>query len=152
MPQASAHTGGAAERVTTRGHLAGAAGAVVAALAWALLARWQPTTTFHLAPFVVAAAWAAGLRRGTAAGVAARDARVAAFAGAVVAVLAAVLLAVADLLRGPVLWGSAGGPGSIWWEIVPAVAFGAWSGQRYARRGTLGGSPWPRDRSETNSV
>lgn len=80
---------------------------VVVALAWVLLAVWRPTTTWHLAPVLLAGAlpWVVGqdLRAGDRSG----PARVgwAGAGGFVVAALVTLGLARADLLRGPTLLG-----------------------------------------------
>lgn len=80
-------------------------GTLAVAALWVGLAAWQPATTFHLAPAVVA--WAPAYLWATAGG-ARRDTVLAAAGGGVAAALISVGLAAVGLLDGPALVG--GGP------------------------------------------
>lgn len=75
--------------------------AVGLALVWLIAAALRPTSTFHLAPILVAGA-APVLARGSA-DVPKRALVIATLIGAAVAAVAALLLAAFDLLRGPTL-------------------------------------------------
>jgi hypothetical protein len=81
----------------------GAAASVACVVLWSFLADRTPTSTFHFAPVLVAAAWVA-VEGTTGAGLAARATVKLAAAGVVVAAAATVGLEMADLLRGPVFW------------------------------------------------
>ncbi|WP_308283411.1 glutaredoxin family protein [Pseudonocardia nigra] len=92
-----------------RSLVGGAVWAAVVALVWVLLAVWRPTTTWHVAPALLAAAWpwvvAQDLRGGDRAGV---GRLVGAGVGSVaVAALVTLGLDRADLLRGPTVLGLA---------------------------------------------
>ncbi len=79
--------------------------AVVAAVAWGVLAHRTPTSTFHFAPLVVAGVWV--IYDGySEAGVTQRQAVNEAVAGFVVALVATVTLELLDDLSGPVFWQS----------------------------------------------
>ncbi len=83
--------------------------AVLAAVAWAILAHRTPTSTFHFAPMVVAGVWV--IYDGySEAGVTQRRAVNEALAGFVVALVATITLELLDDLSGPVFWQS--GPDS----------------------------------------
>ncbi len=77
--------------------------ALLAAVAWALLAARTPSNTYHFAPMVVAAAWVVfdGYRE---AGVTPRRAVNLSIAGFLIAVVATVVLEVKGDLDGPVFW------------------------------------------------
>lgn len=77
------------------------------ALAWVLLAMWRPTTTWHLAPVLLAGAWPWVVGQDLRAGDRATASRLgwAGAAGFVVAALVTLGLARADLLRGPTVLG-----------------------------------------------
>jgi len=94
------------------------AGVVVAVL-WVLLAAWEPTTTWHLAPFLVGAVppWLLSRRAAPPHGGLPLVRSVAAISGASAAGLAVALWAL-GVLRGPVLTGS--GP-----VVVESVVLGA---------------------------
>lgn len=81
----------------------------VVALVWVLLAWWRPTTTWHLAPVLLAAAWPWLMGQDVRAGDRRAISRIAAagLAGIAVTVLATLGLAGVGLLRGPVLGGFA---------------------------------------------
>lgn len=70
---------------------------------WWFLADHTPTSTFHFAPVLVAAAWVA-VEGTLGAGLAARYTIRLAGLGGAVAVAATLGLEAADLLRGPVFW------------------------------------------------
>lgn len=118
------------ERVERRDHVRGAAVSIVVIAAWVVLAVWTPTSTYHVAPLIAAGAWAFLLRRGPLR-VAAIDAGRSAVAGGVLVVVVGVGLHLAELLRGPTLWGS--GPAIA--EVPLAALAGAVLGFRYARCG-----------------
>lgn len=77
------------------------------ALAWVLLAMWRPTTTWHLAPVLLAGAWPWVVGQDLRAGDRSGASRLgwAGAAGFVVAALVTLGLARADLLRGPTVLG-----------------------------------------------
>lgn len=90
---------------------------LVVAVTWGALAAWRPTTTWHLAPLMLAAAWPWVVRTTPPRGVPAPTRLVAQSAalGVSAALLVSVILWAANLLRGPTWWGS--GP-----VLVEAVA------------------------------
>ncbi len=118
------------ERVGSRAHRRGATASAVAAVVWIGLGVWSPTSTFHLAPALVTAAWP-WLLRDPALPAGALDARRATAGAAAIALAAAVVLLIAGSLRGPTLWGN----GHAMIEVVPAIAIGGWFGYRRARCG-----------------
>jgi hypothetical protein len=118
------------ERVSSSAHWRGASASAAAAAVWVALALWRPTSTFHLAPALVAAAWP-WLLRDPALPAGARDARRATAGAAAVALASAGVLLALDAMRGPTLWGS----GHAMIEVVPAIAVGGWFGYRRARCG-----------------
>jgi hypothetical protein len=83
----------------------GAVWTVAASLAWLALALWRPTTTWHLAPVLVAGGWpwlvgrTAGLRF-----------QLAGIAGAIAAMTMTLALAGLGLLRGPTVLTPTGAP------------------------------------------
>ncbi len=118
------------ERVGLAEHRRGAFGTGAIAVAWILLALWRPTSTYHLAPFLVAGAWPFLLRRGPLR-VANRDALQAAVAALLVTIVVGIGLVIADLMRGPTLWDR----GHAMLEVVPIALTGAVTGYRFARCG-----------------
>lgn len=118
------------ERVGPRAHVRGAAASAAAAAIWIGLALWRPTSTFHLAPAVITAAWP-WLLRDPALPAGARDTRRATAGAAAIALAAALALLALEAMRGPTLWGS----GHAMIEVVPAIASGGWFGYRRARCG-----------------
>lgn len=107
QPAAAERSGG----VRVPGGSAGPWWTAAVALTWLALALWRPSTTWHLAPLLLAAAWPwvvgqdqspgdrSGRRRVLAAGV----------AGLTAAVLGTAALATSGLLRGPT-WTGSGSP------------------------------------------
>lgn len=85
----------------------GAGWTAVVLLAWVLLALWRPTTTWHLAPALLAAAWPWVAGQDVRSGDRHGAVRIgwAGVAGVAVAGIAALGLARADLLRGPTFGG-----------------------------------------------
>ncbi|MGI9000841.1 MAG: glutaredoxin family protein [Pseudonocardia sp.] len=79
----------------------------VVALAWVLLALWQPTTTWHLVPTLLAGVWPWMTGQDLRAGDRLAAARLggAGVAGFVVSALATLGLSRAELLRGPTILG-----------------------------------------------
>ncbi len=118
------------ERVGAVEHRRGAIGSGVIALAWVGLAVWRPTVTYHLAPFLVAGAWPFLLRRGPLR-VANADAMRAAVAAVAITIASALVLLIADAMRGPTLWDR----GHAMLEVVPLALAGAATGYRFARCG-----------------
>lgn len=113
-----------------RARYAGLVAASAFALVWTALARREPTTTYHLAPLVVAASWGvarrwSARRRGTR-----REGLVAAVGGAAVAAVTLVELDVAGALRGPTIWGGGAAVG----ESVALLLLGALLGFRAVTR------------------
>lgn len=99
----------------------GAAASLAVAAAWVALAVWRPETTWHAGPLLVAGAWPwTLLAQETTGDVVATRALVvrAGVAGLVTAVVVTLGLQAFDLLRGPTLWGPAGG-------VVEALVFAA---------------------------
>jgi glutaredoxin len=86
---------------------AGAALTMAVVLLWAVLALWRPTTTWHLAPVLVAGAWPWLLSQAGPSHERGRPARLlmVAVAGFAAAGLATLLLSAVGLLRGPTLPG-----------------------------------------------
>ncbi len=80
----------------------------VLAVAWLALALWQPTTTWHLAPVLLAAAWPWVVGQDLVPGDATQRPRivVAGLSGLAIVLAETGALAAADLLRGPTLTGS----------------------------------------------
>ncbi len=98
---------GGASAAGPRSPASGVGWTVAVALAWVLLAMWRPTTTWHLAPVLLAGAWPWVLGQDLRAGDHSAASRLgwAGAAGFVVASLVTLGLARADLLRGPTLLG-----------------------------------------------
>ena len=118
------------ERVGAVEHRRGALGTGLVALAWVGLGLWRPTVTYHLAPFLAAGAWPFLLRRGPLR-VADIDAIRAAAAAFAITIACALVLVLADAMRGPTLWDQ----GHAMLEVVPLAAAGAATGYRFARCG-----------------
>jgi len=130
---------------------AGAGWTVAVALVWVALALWQPTTTWHLAPLLLAAAWPwvsgqdlrAGDRRAIPGLI---GAGVAGFAGSA---LTALGLSQAGLLRGPLVLGSLGGESALGEAVILAAAaatFAVAVGLLRVRRRARAASAWVGDR------
>ena len=98
---------------------------------WLVLATVNPTTTYHFAPALVAAAWPAGrrMRAGRALPVAATLTTTAGSTG--LALAATTLLAVTDALAGPALFGM---PSALA-ESLAGIAVGAVTGIGFAVAG-----------------
>lgn len=80
---------------------------ILAAVFWIALAWRTPTSTHHFAPIVVGLMWGLAERTGSPAGVLDRSATVTAFAGGLGLALGSIaVLAAADKLQGPGLYGS----------------------------------------------
>jgi uncharacterized protein (DUF427 family)/glutaredoxin len=113
---------GAAHR--PRAGWSGAAWTVAVGLAWVGLALWRPTTTWHLAPVLMAAAWPWLVGQDLPSRAHGGRGRLlaAAAAGFAAAALTTLALSGADLLRGPTLLGTAG-------ATTEALAFagGTWA-------------------------
>jgi hypothetical protein len=105
----------------------------VVLVAWIGLAAWRPSSTFHLAPTIAAAAWPVLLRRGPVR-VAPIDAGRAALVAGILAMAVGGALAAADLLRGPTFWDSR----HAIVEVPIAAIVGAYGGYRFARCGVAG--------------
>lgn len=103
------------------------------AAAWAGLALRSPTTTFHLAPLVVAAAPSITARMRHAVPLGPEGAMRVIAAGLVVATATALLLATFHALSGPAVWGGSGAM-----ETAAAVALGGVWGWRVATRRRAG--------------
>ncbi|TNC28041.1 glutaredoxin domain-containing protein [Amycolatopsis alkalitolerans] len=78
---------------------------VAATVAWIMLAASNPTTTYHFAPLVVAAAWPAGRRLRAARALPRAAALAATVGGVLMAVAATVVLRARGALAGPALFG-----------------------------------------------
>jgi hypothetical protein len=110
------------------------AGLVLAALVaaiWFALASGNPTTTYHFAPAVVAAAWPVGRRLRVTGALPAGTALVIALGGALLALATTVLLATRNALAGPALFGLP----SAFAETLAGVAVGALAGAALALAG-----------------
>lgn len=113
------------------------------AVIWLALAMFNPTTTYHFAPVIVAAAWPAGCRLHAARALPARPAVTTALGGGLLALAATALLSTLDALAGPALFGLPDGLS----ETLAAVALGVCIGVTFAvvRRG---GKPAQRGHEE----
>ncbi|MFI5593918.1 glutaredoxin domain-containing protein [Amycolatopsis sp. NPDC051758] len=78
---------------------------LLAAAVWFALAEADPTTSYHLAPAVVAAVWPLGRRRRAGGSLPVGTAFVTALGGAVLAAAGTLLLEVRGALAGPALFG-----------------------------------------------
>lgn len=96
---------------SARGAVAGLLWTAVVAVAWVSLTAWRPSTTWHLAPLLLAAAWpwVVGQDQSPADPSARRRVVTAAGAGLAVAVLATGALAATGHLEGPT-WTGSGSP------------------------------------------
>lgn len=114
------------------------------AVLWVVLAVWRPTTTWHLAPALLAAAWAWVIGQDSRAGDRTGAVRVAAaaLAGFVVTVAVTLGLAAADLLRGPTLWDSADVVAEALVLGAAAALLTALLGARRAMRTAVARSAW----------
>jgi hypothetical protein len=106
---------------------------VLIGAAWAVLAMRSPTVTYHLAPFLVAAAGPVATRVSAGTRLASRAAAWSTTVSLGVALVVTGWLAVAGALAGPALWG---GSGAIETPIF-AVVGGTW-GWRAATRSQPG--------------
>ena len=141
-PQPSSTPGGS--RTGGRAVWAGVGWTAAAAVLWVVLAVWRPTTTWHLAPVLLAAAWAWVISQDVRSGDRAGAVRVAAaaLAGFVVTVGVTLGLAGAGLLRGPTLWGSADVVAESLLLGAAAALLGALLGARRALRAAVARSAW----------
>ena len=99
--------------------------------AWSALVLWRPSTTFHLAPFLVAAAWPYATRAASGQQLDRSTAVRAASFGAAMTLTVSTVLWLAHRLDGPSLWSSSGAP----LEVVLITALGAtWGAWVAARR------------------
>ena len=87
-------------------HWRGGAAALVAAVVWAVFARNSPSSTYHFAPSVVAAAWVV-LEGTSEAGLTARRTLQLGVLGFLVAGVFTFGLSLAGSLEGPVFWSHA---------------------------------------------
>ncbi len=112
------------------------------ALAWLVLALRQPTTTWHLAPVLLAGVWPWLEHQETRSRERGRRARVlmATPVGLAIAVVVTLALSYADLLRGPTVWDS----GS---ATVEALVLSVGTAVVFALLGLLTGQRSPRSRS-----
>ncbi len=96
------------------------------ALVWLVLARENPTNTYHFAPIVVAASW--GLARRWAEGEPGtpRQGLASAGGGIVIAAITGAELAYVNALEGPTLWGSGTASAEVWLFVVLGGALGYW--------------------------
>ena len=106
VPPAATARGGVGARISP-----GLGWTLVVALVWSVLVAWRPTTTWHLAPLILAAAWPWVVGQDTAAGEpSARRRIMLAGGGGLAAALALTgILAAAGRLDGPT-WTGSGGP------------------------------------------
>ena len=114
--------------------LAEAVGAsALLAVLWLILALINPTTTYHLSPVLVAAAPSVIVRLRSARTLSWRRALATVATGVVVAGITAVILILADALRGPVLAADfTASSGNAFDETVVAIAIGAILGGLFA--------------------
>ncbi|MGH3437991.1 MAG: hypothetical protein ACRDRN_16190 [Sciscionella sp.] len=111
----------AATRLSQGAWWGGALASLVLAAVWLLLALKDPSTTYHLAPLLVAVAWPLTRRWRTRSALPARSALGAATGGAAVALGTTALLASQHALTGPTLSGS----GDALIETLIAIVVGA---------------------------
>lgn len=97
--------------VHVRGGTGGLLWTVVGTLLWVVLAVWRPTTTWHLAPLLIAAAWPWVVGQDQSPGDPSSRRRVVAAGGAglTIAVLASAALSATGQLQGPT-WTGSGSP------------------------------------------
>lgn len=98
------------------------------ALVWLVLARENPTSTYHFAPIVVAASWGVARRWVDGARSSSGQGLVSAIGGMAVAGITGAELAIVGALDGPTLWGS----GSASTEVGLFVVFGGLVGYWFA--------------------
>lgn len=84
------------------------------ALVWLVLARENPTSTYHFAPIIVAASWGGARRWVDGASGSAREGLAAAAGGMAVAAITGGELAWVSALEGPTLWGSGTASTEVW--------------------------------------
>jgi hypothetical protein len=112
----------------------GPVASLVIAAVWAVLAIWHPTTTYHLGPALVAAAWPLTLRgRAGIARARVRAVVMSALGGTVTAFAAIGLLAARHALAGPTVLGGHGAMTEAFLAAVVGAAFGGWLATRPAR-------------------
>lgn len=109
--------------------LAEPAASAAMSVLWLLMATAHPTTTYHFAPFVAAAAWPVLRRLRVGARLSAVPAGVAVAGAAAFAVLTTMVLAVQGALHGPTLLDTHGAE----IEALTGVALGAGAGTLVAR-------------------
>ncbi|MEU4293184.1 glutaredoxin domain-containing protein [Kribbella sp. NPDC026596] len=102
---------------------------LVVALGWFALAATHPTTTYHLAPAVVAAAWPVGRRLRTRRALPTATALLTALGSTTIAITATVLLLARDELAGPALLAV-----PVLTETLLSAALGALAGAAFAAR------------------
>lgn len=112
-------------------HWRGAAAALGTAVLWWVLAARTPTSTFHFAPLIVAAAWVA-VEGMSEAGLTPRASVRLGIAGFVLASVVTLLLDAAGNLEGPVFWESDNPP--VVFEHLVGSALGALGGVGFAVR------------------
>lgn len=110
-----------ADRVAHGGWWSGALPALLVAAVWVGLAVTHPTTTYHLAPLLVAAAWPLGRRWRAGAALPITGALAAAAGSVVVALATTLVLGAWHSLAGPTLFG----PGNAVTETLIAIVVGA---------------------------
>ncbi|WP_199432671.1 glutaredoxin domain-containing protein [Qaidamihabitans albus] len=107
---------------------AGLGFAIVIAGLWFALAAGNPTTTYHFASAIVAAAWPVGRRLRAARALPAVPAMATAFGGGLLAVVTTALLAARNALAGPALFGLPNGLT----ETLAGIALGTLAGAALA--------------------
>jgi glutaredoxin-like protein len=107
---------------------AGALFTLAASAGWFALATGSPTTTYHFAPAVVAAAWPVGRRLRAGRALPLRAAAGAVLGGALLALIATVFVSASGALAGPALFGL---PGPLA-ETLVSVAVGVVGGTVFA--------------------
>ncbi|MPZ83180.1 MAG: glutaredoxin [Actinophytocola sp.] len=115
---------------------------LVAAAGWFALAAGNPTTTYHFAPAVVAAAWPIGRRLRAGRPLPTLTALVTALDGALIAVAATLLLSARGALAGPIIVGVAPLT-EAFLSVVLGTAVGAGLALAGRRRTTSGNPPDP---------
>ncbi|WP_306357907.1 MULTISPECIES: hypothetical protein [unclassified Nocardia] len=111
-------------RITPADRRAGAIAALISAVVWITAALWHPTTTYHLAPALVAAAWPVTYRVRSRVATTIGSAVTAAAGASVIAVTTTVLLAARHALDGPTVTGS----DAVVAETILMIGIGAVSG------------------------
>ena len=100
------------------------AASLAAALLWVALAWRTPSSTYHFAPLIVAAAWP-WVARSSGSTDETQRRWLPVVGGAAIALAAGAVLLLANRLDGPTLWSEARQPNQVVIEIVGATAFGA---------------------------